>query len=357
VDAQEISSVVLSHFGVHVRSLLVVEGGLDPRARLWQAIDESGDAWTIKATSRNVKFGLAIVDALSRSGVPGVAEPLRGHDGRPWAEHRGAIVSVSPWIPGLDATDSVPSLAQWRQLGQTLRDVHEYRVPVAVNPHRRGIRRSGKSPRELVADIDRRMSRVQGGAGNGHEHWAELWRANRPRVRALLDLERALKGRRRTTQRVPVHGDPHLGNVVIDESGRPWLIDFDQASIAPREVDLMLIELGVIFSAPVTDVQRRAFRSGYGEDFDGEDFAIDDDRILRFGCVRAVEDIAATMRALLRSGPGEDADLVETLRSLFGPAGLMALVEDRAVHSSSGETGRHARPAPGAAPPHHGELE
>jgi spectinomycin phosphotransferase len=342
VDAQTAASLVLDHFGVRVVGMEAVEGGLDPSAALWRATDSAGDEWTIKVTRRDVRFGLLVADAVAGGNTPGIAVPRRGPDGLPWVEHNGSILSMAPWIPGLDATDSATSPSHWEEFGRTLRRVHDHRMPAAARPGRRGIRRTGKSPRKLLAEIDLLFSgrfpsgeAPDGDAGGGSaaDDWEALWLANRHRVVSLVRLERRLKGRRGATERVPVHGDPHIGNLIIDEAGQSWLIDFDEASIAPREVDLMLVELGVIFSAPITDVQRRSFRAGYGDDF-----VIDEDRILRFGCVRAVEDIAATVRLLVDADPVSRgvpggvgrAEAAGTLASLFGPAGLMALVEERA---------------------------
>lgn len=37
----------------------------------------------------------------------------------------------------------------------------------------------------------------------------------------------------------PIHGDANVGNVLLDEAGRPWLIDLDGFAVGPREWDLV----------------------------------------------------------------------------------------------------------------------
>ncbi len=54
--------------------------------------------------------------------------------------------------------------------------------------------------------------------------------------------------------------------MLLDDGGRPWLIDFDEATIAPREVDLMLVELGVMFDAPSPRRTASCSATGYGRD-------------------------------------------------------------------------------------------
>ena len=90
----------------------------------------------------------------------------------------------------------------------------------------------------------------------------------------------------------------------------------------------MLVELGVLPGLPVTEADRTAFRLGYGDDV-----RLDEDRLVRFGCVRALEDVTATFSALEgahSSQHGSDAGGVQAgLEALLGPSGLMSLVEER----------------------------
>lgn len=300
--------VVRREFEVRLVDLEPVTGGLDHGARVWFATDDSGGAWSVKASRRDGRFGLALAASLGDARVAGIAAPRRAVDGRPWAEDSGWLVSIAPWVVGDDAVDSGEDALSWEDFGAVLRSVHAAEPPAGAAPTRRGIRRAHRPPAVLLAEVDERLAPA--------EH--PVWREHRDRLRALARAERRLKRSRVPASRVPVHGDPHPGNVVIDESGRPWLIDFDEATIAPREVDLMLVELGVIFSRPVTELQRRAFRAGYGETL------IDDERIARFGCVRAIEDVVTT---LLGSPDARDDEREELLDGQLGPHGLVSLVE------------------------------
>ncbi|GGL05018.1 hypothetical protein GCM10007382_26130 [Salinibacterium xinjiangense] len=135
---------------------------------------------------------------------------------------------------------------------------------------------------------------------------------------------RELKALRTPAPRVPCHGDPHLGNVLLDEHGHPWLIDLDEATTAHREIDMVLIELGVLPSRPIHLADRHAFWGGYGA------FDLDETRLTRFGCVRALEDVTSVFRSFTKSLDVADRDVLRaTLHDLLGPRGLIALVEER----------------------------
>ncbi|PPH81781.1 hypothetical protein C5C82_16285 [Rathayibacter sp. AY1D5] len=304
--------LVRREFGIGLVDLEPVVGGLDHGARVWCAADGSGALWSVKASARDGRFGLALSASLGESGVPGVAAPHRASDGRPWAEDRGLRVSVAPWILGEDAVDSGEDALDWEGFGAVLRSVHDAEPPTLAPPVRRGIRRVRRPLADLLAETDERIDAQP----ESRPLLTALWRGNRSRLDALAGAERRLKRARTPTSRVPLHGDPHPGNVVIDESGRPWLIDFDEATVAPREADLLLIELGVIYSRPISDVQRSAFRAGYGEAL------IDDERIVRFGCVRAVEDVAATVALALADPEPEEREAASVPASRLGRAAL-----------------------------------
>jgi aminoglycoside phosphotransferase (APT) family kinase protein len=62
-----------------------------------------------------------------------------------------------------------------------------------------------------------------------------------------------------------VHGDAHLGNVLLDAArGRPVLADWDPVAYGPREWDLVLIAGDDRFGLPAAD--RAAFAAAYGYD-------------------------------------------------------------------------------------------
>ncbi|PZE23466.1 hypothetical protein [Curtobacterium sp. MCBD17_028] len=67
--------------------------------------------------------------------------------------------------------------------------------------------------------------------------------------------------------------------------------------MAPRQLDLHLIVFSVLFT-PLTDEQAAAFRHGYGL------VELDETRLVRYACVRALEDLVATAHGL-------DIELVE----------------------------------------------
>ncbi|PPG56036.1 hypothetical protein C5C69_16480, partial [Rathayibacter sp. AY1C7] len=190
-------ALVRREFGVGLVDLEPVVGGLDHGARVWCAADGSGALWSVKASARDGRFGLALSASLGEAGVPGVAAPHRASDGRPWVEDRGLRVSVAPWILGEDAVDSGEDALDWEGFGAVLRSVHDAEPPTLAPPVRRGIRRVRRPLADLLAETDERIDAQP----EPRPRLTALWRANRSRLDALAGSERRLKRARTPTSR------------------------------------------------------------------------------------------------------------------------------------------------------------
>lgn len=307
-------------YGIRARDLRPVAGGWDGDAIVWAADDVDGSLFTVKATVRDVRFGLEVAAALVRAGAAGVVAPIPARDGRLWVDVDGVAIVVSPWIAGVDAVLVHADVVDWERLGGTVRAIHDLAPPTGAPPRRRGIRRVDRSPAALLDDVAAQLA--EAGDDERLAPVRQRWSDALPRLRRLARAERALKRTRSPAERVTLHGDPHLGNVVVDAWGGPWFIDFDEAAVAPREVDLMLVELGVLFAVPLDASHRRRFRDGYGRDA-----PVDDERIARFGCVRAIEDVASVVRHELAGTAPIGVDRLSTLDGMLGPHGLVTLAE------------------------------
>ena len=320
----EVLAAVRDGFGIRPVATQPITGGLSG-SRVWQVRDDTAELWTVKTGPASTRFGLQLMADAAASGLPGLLAPRSTSIGRPWVRLEDRVVSVMPWIVGADAFVVGLGAEQWRALGAALGTVHASAAPVAPRPARRGIRRIGRSGMIQLACVDEVIARQYGRPSDLERGYlARIWSEHRRRIDRLARVDRRLKAERMPAARVPCHGDPHIGNVVLDEAGQPWLIDFDDATIAPREVDLVLIELGVIFSQPITDADRRAFYDGYGP------IDLDQDRITRFGCVRAIEDVCTTMIELAETAdPERTRALSAVLDGILGQQGLVALVEAR----------------------------
>jgi homoserine kinase type II len=201
----------------------------------------------------------AIVAHAAAHGVPTPA-PFVARDGRPFAEWRGQLASIFPWVQGrtLSRADITPAHATL--VGRALAGIHL--SGEGFSDHRPG--------RYEPDEIELRLERVAG-----------LGRADLAGPAAVLRL--ALEGLE--TERAPdlptglIHGDLFIDNVLYEDGpALAALLDFEQASWGRFAYDLAvttlafgygrddfradvtraLLEAYVAARAP-SDVERRAF--------------------------------------------------------------------------------------------------
>ncbi len=121
--------------------------------------------------------------------------------------------------------------------------------------------------------------------------------------------------RRRASSHVLCHADLHTANVLVDEADQLWLVDWDQAVLAPKERDLMFVVGGAVLG-PLGDEAEAAFLQGYGA------CAIDAQALAYYRYAWAVQDIGAFADEIWGRpdlGQAAKAQALRYFKSLFDP--------------------------------------
>ena len=237
---------VRQDFGLDLATLDEVHHGADEAAQLWHVVTADEQRYAVKLTGGGSPAALRVTAELAERGVAGVPAPLSSTVGTLWTERAGRRLSVTPWVSDRRALDGGMTAVHWGSLGALLAGVHASPVTDALTHL---LPREPHDPSGLLADVrtvDRglRAARAAPDAtGAGADELtvavADEWCAAASVVAALLDpvddLGRVLRGRERAD--VLCHADPHLGNLLLGDHGEVWLVDWDDAVLAPREVD------------------------------------------------------------------------------------------------------------------------
>ena len=336
---QTLISWVRHDFGLPLAAVDRVLLGADRYAALWRGTGADGRPYAVKLSAGGSPAGLAVSAHLARHGAAGVAAPLPATDGRAWSERDGRRLSVVPWVSDRQAIGAMTA-GHWAGFGALLARVHTTPVtgelagllPPETYTHDRAatavatvhrVLGLGGRPGSPVASRAGPGGRVDGLDAVGREV-AEVWAGGCDAVDTLLARADELGPvlRVRDTRPVVCHGDPHLGNVLLGEAGRLWLIDWDDAVLAPPELDLMLLLGGMGEFGPVTADDTARLLDGYGP------ADLDPDLVAYFRCRRALEDASDwAVQALEadRRGVAERADALDIVRSVLGPDGMVAL--------------------------------
>lgn len=322
---------VQQDFGVEIATLSAVEHGADEASRLWRGVGAGGASYAVKLSGGGTPAGLIMSVHLAEHGVAGVMHPLISRHGRPWSDRERRRLSVVPWVSETRALEGEMSPAHWRSYGALLAKVHATAVTDALAtslPREDHTHDQVASTARTLDSWLRLTSEDPAAAGRTVDGLvralAQVWCAAGNRVSTLLDqadrLGRDLQAQKSSS--VVCHGDPHLGNVLIGQDERVWLIDWDDAVLAPRERDLMFILGGVLAFAPVTRQQQSWFFEGYGST------DIDPIRLAYYRCARALEDLAYPAAQIVdvnRFTDRERSDALSIVRGVLSPTGLVNL--------------------------------
>ena len=311
-----------------------VGGGWDTGASVHRAVLAGGVPLAVKLSRSTRTGGLRVAAELSRAGLVGLPAPVLARSGQPFSIVDGVRLSVSRWLSGRVAMDSGLAEPQWRAFGALLARVH---AAVPGGAVRASLATEDFHPREVetLRNLDARLRdarRTPAGpipAESGSDtdplvtELTRAWRAAAERIAVLgrqTDaLGTELRGRGGSVGLC--HADAHLGNVVVDDAGQVWLLDWDEAILAPRERDLMFVIGGVLSGTPVTVEQEGWFFGGYG------DAAIDPVRLAYYRCSWAVQDLVnyATLILDRSARPGDlRVQALALFLGLLAPTGIVA---------------------------------
>lgn len=328
VTERELITWVRRDFGLDLVACERVSGGTDAAASTWRATTRDRNRIAVRV-STGTTAGVWLAALLSLRGISGVPMPWRTLDGAVWSTRQGHRVSVSSWVSDRAASDGRVTADQWRALGRLLAQVHAQQLTEDL---------TGLLPRgdQDATDWARRTRDLPWTVVR-HSHADDVTSALAALLAEGLDplvqvadtaerlAERLPAAADRTAQDVLCHGDPHLGNVLLG-ADQVWLVDWDDAVIAPRERDLILVVGGVLTSWAVTAEQRQWFTEGYGP------LDLDPDLLHYYACVRAMEDVVGFAERVLdadRFDRAERQEAVAILRGVLSADGIGRLTPDR----------------------------
>jgi spectinomycin phosphotransferase len=305
-------------YGIDVAALAFLPIGNDPASFTYRVEQAHGPARFLKVRAGQGMSGAAVPAHLHRHRVPNVLAPLPTTGGRPFVQLDRFAIALYPLLEASTGAETGLTPPQWRELGAAVRQVHAVPPPPGL-VGRETFRPAG---RELVPELEARLADPPPDDGPARA-LAESWRARRGAVQALLERAGRLGGRLagEPFSEVLCHADLHTWNVLVDAGRRLWIVDWDEAVVAPKERDLMFV-IGGLARGLVAPADTERFLAGYGD-------ATADPRLLAYyRAAWAVQDVVAYGREVLMApGLGERSRraAVEGFRSLFAPGNIVDL--------------------------------
>jgi len=285
-------------FGIRVAAVVFLPIGDDPDSWAYRVEQAGGPAYFLKVRTRAAHGpGTAVPYYLHKQGVPHVLAPLPTATDAPYIHVTRFALTLYPMIDGGNGADVGLSPDHLRELGAVMKQIHT--LPVTEDLVRIVKRESFRpSRRELFDDLQARLRASD--LDPVARELSAFWRARQEVIHSVVDQADAM-GRelgRLSFHYVLCHADLHAWNLLIDPEERLWIVDWDEAIVAPKERDLMFVVGGIGTSLEPRDTEW--FLQGYGE------VTIDQRLLAYYRYAWAVQDVCAY---------GEDVFLSPTLRN------------------------------------------
>lgn len=319
-SSQSIIDCLKANYGLAITALMLLPLGADMNASVYKAETQSSQSYFVKLKrGHRYDISVSILALLQASGIQKIIPPVKTTNGKLTQHINDFTLTVYPFIDGQNGFCYNLTDDQWIALGNVLRQVHEFDVPSSIKDLIRKEAYSDKwrkTVRALDAYIDKTL--------NGDEAALKLqsfMREHRASIRRLVDRADALsqKVQEQSSEFVLCHSDIHGGNVLIDENGSLFIVDWDDPIMAPKERDLMFIGGGVanVWNNPR---EEEFFYKGYGKT------KINPALLAYYRHERIVEDIAEYGQALLTpDGGGDRMEMFEQFKGMFEPNGVVEI--------------------------------
>jgi len=327
---EKIIRCLRDEFGLIVEEITFLPLGADLNTAVYRVSAEDGKDYFLKLRSGEFNVAsVAVPKYLSDLGMKQVIPPLITRSGQFWADLPPYRAILYPFVEGHHGYERKMSAQQWTEFGAALKKFHTTEFPREIT---REVLRDGFSPRwrETVKAFLRRIEEEKFDESVAAQMAVFL----KSKSRETLELVHRSERLAQLLQEQPLdfilcHADIHGWNLLIDNDGTLYMVDWDTLLFAPKERDLMFIGGVLGDSGYSLQEEEELFYQGYGKT------DIDQIAIAYYRYERIVEDIAVYCEQIFMSNEGEEdrKQALEFLESNFLPDGTIA----RANHLDKNE--------------------
>lgn len=317
-----ITDRLLQEFGLMAAGLEFLPIGADRNTAVYRVEAAGGAQYFLKIRLQAFDpLSVELPHALIEQGIHAIIPPLPSLSGLLWGRVGDHTLILYPFIHGNDGYQLYVPTQAWVEFGRAVRQVHECKLP---NSLRKQIRKEdfASTHRQHLLDQLENLSAIQ-----------DEDRIARKAVRFLMEHEQEVRQRTAQTESLAqelksrplpltlCHADLHAGNLFIEESGRLFIVDWDDPILAPRERDLMFPGAGLFGGQRTPIEEKQLFFQGYGE------VNIDPQALTYYRLERIIADLAVECDQIFDlSGAIEDRrQALDWMVSNFEPGGTLEL--------------------------------
>lgn len=260
VSDELIIRALRSHFDLLVNDLEFLPVGNDANAYAYRVCGTASDFFLKLRRGSPKLAGLLASARLRQSGIENVVAPVTTVSGALHARLSEYALALFPWVCGESAWDVELTASQYRQWGRTMRAIHKAEITPELLQTLPKEKYDAKWLKRLEA-VESAMARDDlrdGVARRMKAAWQDKFAQIAQVKQRYLELTRSFATR--SAAAALCHADIHGANILIDNRGAIYIVDWDEAIIAPKERDLMFF-----IDDGGSEAATAAFLDGYGQ--------------------------------------------------------------------------------------------
>jgi spectinomycin phosphotransferase len=256
IAEEDLRACLQDQYELGLVTLAFLSLGHDYEAGVYRAVREWGTAYLLKVTSRPLYEPRCLVPRyLCDQGIASVVAPLPTRSGALWTKLAEWTVIVYPWVSG-DSSLTGMTDEQWKQVGTIFRRIHQVILPPVGFESLRKETFDPEGYTRWVGAFGTQLAQAQG-RGAARRALRSCWLAHQSTIHTMLTSLEKLAGvlQSRTLPSVICHADLHARNLIRDQAGQVFVIDWDEVMLAPKERDFIFVR----------QPQANVFWEGYGQ--------------------------------------------------------------------------------------------
>ena len=322
LKGERILACLAQNYNVHVTLLVFLPWGADRNTIVYRALADDQAVYFVKLRRDDFSEASVLVPKqLSKQGIRQVIAPYSTREGQLWAHCDAYRLILYPFVKGQNGFQIALSAQQRVELGMVLKQLHTVSISDTL---------AASVPREEFSaewrtKVKRFLSRFEYESFHDPitQAMATFLNGKRDELRDLIKHVEQLLERLQIHPQAYVlcHADIHGWNMLIEETGAFYVVDWDTLLFAPKERDLMFVGCGLGGRGQTLTEETALFYQGYGQ------VPVNQVAIAYYRYERIIQDIAEYCEQILESeGEGEDRVwAIETLKANFAPKNVLDL--------------------------------
>jgi spectinomycin phosphotransferase len=253
-------------YGLGVKDISSLSLGADVDTSVYRVTGNNETNYFVKLRRGNFsEASVTIPNYLSASGVKQVIPALATERGQLWANIDPFKVILYPFVKGQAGLDIRMSRQQWFEFGTALQRFHTADFPEYLTYN---IQIEDFSSRWRKA-ATRHLEQIEGNTMIGPiqvdaAHFLKSKKAETLEIVRRAE-QLALMLQKERPEFILCHSDVHGYNLLVDNNGALYIVDWDGLIFAPKERDLMFVGGGHGNSGYPPQQEEAMFYQGYGE--------------------------------------------------------------------------------------------